>query len=445
MQKNMTQGTPLKLIASFSGPMILGNLFQQFYNMVDAIIVGQYVGSNALASVGITGSTTFLMIALMTGLTNGASIMISQAFGSRSYSYMRTIISNLVVVLFILSIALSLIGVVLSPFLLHLLDTPDVLLNDSLAYMQIYFSGILGLAAYNVASAVLRSIGDSKTPLYALILSTILNIGLDLIFVVIFKLGVAGAALATIIAQFGSAIFCILYMKQKHVLLHITKNEFHFQIDIFKKILQLGLPSAFQSSLIALGGMCVQSLINGCGAVTVAGYTAANKLDSLAIQPIVSVGTAMSIYTGQNIGAGQVDRIKTGLKHTLLLMLSGCIVIAAFIVTFRIPLLRLFLNGPHVEEEIAVGSTYLCIVSVAYLIAGIMQSFQNTIRGAGDVNAALIAGIIELSTRVAFSYLLIHNFGPTGLWIAIPLSWGSACTYVIIRYFSGKWKQKSIM
>ncbi|WP_099468003.1 MATE family efflux transporter [Konateibacter massiliensis] len=445
MAKNMNEGNPAKLILSFAGPMVLGNIFQQFYNLIDAIVVGRFVGANALAAVGSSGSTNFLLISLMMGLTNGASIIIAQYFGHEDLKTMRKAIVSLIHIILIVGVITSIVGVAASRSILTFLHTPEVIIEDAVLFMRIFFAGVLAMAIYNMCSAVLRSIGDSKTPLFSLIFASLVNVALDLLFVVVFHWGVAGVAVATLIAQICSAVFCIFIIVKKHPILHIQKDEIQWHGDLVKKIAQLGVPTALQSSLIAIGNMSVQSLVNSCGEITMAAYTAASKIDSIAIQPIVSVGTAMSIFTGQNIGGGNIDRIKKALKQVLAIMVTGCIVVAGFIVIFRVQLLSLFLDKEEAYEAILIGSEYLQIVCVAYIIAGIMQTFLNVIRGAGDVNASMAAGLVELSTRVSLSYLLIHYLGSTGLWLAIPLSWGSACTVTVIRYLSGKWKAKAVV
>lgn len=445
VSKDMTKGMPAKLILGFAGPLILGNIFQQFYNMADAVIVGRFVGQEALAAVGATGSTTFLLVALMMGLTNGAGIIISQYYGAEEYVNMRKSIISLAFIILLLSILTSLTGVLASRRLLMILNTPESILDDAVLYMRILFSGVFGIAAYNMCGAVLRSIGDSKTPLYALVLSSAINVGLDLLFVITFGWGVGGAAAATVISQTASAVFCIAVIKKKHKVLHPQKNEIHIDAGRIRMIFRMGLPTAMQSSLIALSNMSVQSLVNGFGAVTLAAYTAAGKIDSIAIQLVVSIGMAMSVYSGQNVGAGNFDRVIKGLKHTLAIMVSGCVLTAVMIVLFKESLLGLFLRGDEASAAISIGSEYLIIVSVAYVIAGIMQSFLNLIRGAGDMSASIFAGIIELSARVLFSFVLSAKLGSTGLWIAIPLSWGCACLYTIFRYSTGKWKEKSVV
>ncbi len=441
----MNEGNPLKLIVSFAGPMILGNVFQQFYNMVDAIAVGRFVGANALAAVGSSGSTSFLLISLMMGLTNGASIIIAQYFGHGDLKTMRKSIVALMYIILTVGIITTIVGIFAAKPILLTLHTPDSIMSNAVLYMKIYFAGVLSIAAYNMCSAILRSIGDSRTPLYSLIISSFVNVVLDLLFVVVFQLGVAGVAIATIIAQITSSVFCIIIILKKHTILHIERDELQYNGQLIQKIMKIGVPTALQSSLIAIGNMSVQSLVNSCGEMTVAAYTAASKIDSIAIQPIVSLGTAMSIFTGQNIGGGNIERIKKAVKQVLVVMIAGCIVVASFIVLLRMPLLSMFLDPSKAGQAIVIGSKYLQIVCVAYIIAGIMQTFLNVIRGAGDVNASMLAGIIELFARVGLSYLLINYWGSTGLWIAIPLSWGLACTFIVIRFLSGKWKTKAVI
>lgn len=445
MVKNMNEGNPAKLILTFAGPMILGNIFQQLYNMVDAIVVGRFVGANALAAVGSSGSTNFLLISLMMGLTNGASIIIAQYFGHGDIKSMRRTVVSLLYIVLTVGVITSILGVAASRIILTALHTPETILEQAIVYMRIFFGGLLSLALYNMCSAVLRSIGDSKTPLISLMISSLVNVVLDLLFVVVFKMGVAGVAIATIIAQIISVVFGIIVIYKKHTILRIQKDELQWSSELAGKIIRIGVPTALQSSLIAIGNMSVQSLVNSCGEMTVAAYTAASKIDSIAIQPIVSLGTAMSIFTGQNMGAGNIERIKKALRQVLLIMVSGCIVVAGGIVFFRYPLLGMFLNKNEALEAIVIGSRYLQIVCFAYIIAGIMQTFLNVIRGAGDVSASMFAGMVELLSRVSFSYLLIRYMGSTGLWLAIPISWGMACFVTILRYLSGKWKTKAVV
>ena len=295
---------------------------------------------------------------------------------------------------------------------------------------------------YNASSAVLRSLGDAKTPLISLIISTVLNAGLDVLFIVTLRMGIMGTAVATGIAQIISAVFNIVVIIRK-------KNELYLKtipkktrsMDIFK-IVKTGLPAALESSLLALGSLSVQRLINSFGSVTISAYTAATKIDHIAIAPIVSIGGAISVYSAQNMGAGNIERIKKGLYRTLGVLLLICLVIATSILVFKRQLLGLFIDSP---ESINIAEQYLVIVSIAYFVAAVMRSYLNVLRGAGDVNTSAISGIAELATRIIFAYILVIPFGIKGVWISTPIAWSFGALIPVVRYYSGKWKNKKLV
>lgn len=441
MVKNMTEGSPLKHIVTFALPLFAGNIFQQIYNFADAAIVGRFVNAQALASVGASGSTVFLLISLLMGLTTGASIVISQSFGRGVYKDLRRAAGSLYLIVTVLSVIIGIVGFVLCTPLLRLLNTPSDLLPAASLYLKILFCGVPAMAVYNSGSAVLRSLGNSSAPLYMLIISSVVNIALDLLFIIYFNLGVCGAAYATVVSQIICAVMCSVYIYIKRGELMLEGMRFERDWSMIKRIFRMGAPSALQSSLIALGGMSVQSLVNSFGDMTMAAYTAANKIDSIAIQFVVSIGMAVSVFSGQNMGAGRLDRIRSCLKSALVLQITMCCVIAVAVVFSRELLLGMFLDE-NAAEAVGIGSTYISIICVAYIIAGIMQSFLNVIRGAGDVNFSMIAGIAELATRIVFAYLLSFLMkSSTGIWIATPIAWGTACLITIMRYKSGKWKK----
>jgi len=444
MAKNMTEGVPIKLILSFAAPMLLGNIFQQVYNLTDTAIVGKFVGENALAAVGSAGSTTFLIFALVMGLCNGGGIIISQYYGSEDMQKMKRAVVSLWIIALSLGICMSVLGIFVAAPILRLLKTPDNILTEASKYVRIMFIGMIITSLYNACSAILRGLGDSKPPLYSLIASSITNIALDLLFVIKFNWGVSGVAWATVIAQLVSFIVCVWLMYKRHEILHISKDEIVLDFNMIKKIFHMGIPTAFQSSLISLGGLSVQRLINSFGEATIAAYTAANKIDSIAIQFVVAIGISMSTFTGQNIGARKLDRIKAAVKQVLAVMLGGCIVIAAAVLAFKEKLLMLFIKNAESSNIIEIASEYLTIVVIAYVIAGIMQTFLNVLRGAGDVEASMLAGIVELSARIIFAYILSAFLETTGIWLATPLSWGTACLFTVLRYLSGKWKSKRL-
>lgn len=445
MVYDMTKGSPLKLILSFSVPMLIGNVFQQVYNFVDAAVVGRFVGAESLAAVGSTGTILAVMICLMMGLTSGAGIIISQCFGSRKFDEMRKTVTGLIYIVVILSVITSIAGIIFARPILRLLSTPDGVIDEAVRYVNIIFAFTIGMAMYNSAGAILRSLGDSRTPLYALILSSLLNVGLDLLFVIVFKTGVAGAAIATVIAQIISAVYCIVHIVRYREQLNLEGISFKTSKEALIRIFQTGLPAALESCLISLGTMSVQRLVNSFGEMTMAAYTAATKIDSIAIAPIVSIGMSLSVFAGQNRGAGNLDRIKKGLYQTLLSLIGICIVLATVIVLLRGQLLGLFLDKNKAAEAIIIGSRYLVIVSVAYIVAAVMRTYLNILRGAGDVNTSAIAGILELTGRIIFAYILVHPFGSTGIWMATPLAWAMGASVPVIRYYSGKWKDKKLI
>lgn len=443
--KNMTTDNPFKLIINFAIPMLIGNIFQQIYNVVDTIIVGKYLGEEALAGVGSTGTLTFFLLALVLGLCNGAGLIIAQCFGCQDYKQLQKSIISLIWVSSLLTLIISTIGYAFSPTLLRILSVPENVLPYSVAYLRIIFLFLIANVGYNGAATILRSTGDSKTPLYALIVASLLNVILDILLILHCNMGVVGAAYATIASQFISSLICILHIYKKRHLLGLNHLTFKPDKVTCLLIIKTGFPSALQSCMISLGGMSVQRLVNSFGSSVMAAYVAANRIDSVAIQVIVSIGTALSVFTGQNIAQNNFSRIHDALRKTLILMLSASVSIAILVLTFRYHLMQFFLDEGSSQEAITIGATYLSIIGIAYVIAGIMQSYQNVIRGAGDVNTCMVAGLTELAGRIIFAYILSALIGVTGIWIATPLSWACGCIIPVIRYYSGKWKTKKLV
>lgn len=439
---DMTRGSASKSIILFALPLLIGNLFQQLYNVVDSTVVGKFVGAGALAAVGATSSCSMLLLTLANGLSAGAGIIIAQCIGARDFKQMRKAVTALVYIGLIMGALITFAGIFLAEPILRLMNTPPDIINDSAVYMKINFAGTIGTLAYNSGAVILRSFGDSKTSLYILILSSIVNAALDLLFVLGFGMGVAGAAYATVTATFVSAAACIGYLYYRRHILFLSGLTMKFDKGMFREIVKTGIPSGLQSSMISIGNMCVQGLINSFGTMTVAAYTAAGKIDTIVIQIVMSIAMSLSVYSGQNVGAGNIERVRIGLRQTLKIMLTVCTAIAVLVIVFKRNLLCIFLSESDAAEAISIGCSYLNIIGIAYIICGAMQSFQNLIKGAGDVNTAMAAGFVELSTRIAASYALVHFFGVTGLWLAIPVSWGSACMIPLLRYLSGKWITK---
>jgi putative MATE family efflux protein len=425
--------------------MLIGNIFQQIYNVVDTLIVGQYLGEKALAGVGSTGTLSGFLLAFVIGLCNGAGLVVAQCFGCHDSDNMKKAVVALIWVAGIMTVVTACVGIIGAEFFLRLLSVPDNVMGYSVIYLRIVYSLVLGNIAYNGASSILRSTGDSKTPLYSLMCASLLNVVLDIFFIVVCNLGVAGVAYATVISQHISAIICIACLFRKRKAIGLDNIGFHTDYTSSILIVKTGFPSAFQSCMISLGGMSVQRLINSYGASVMAAYVAANRIDSVAIQVIVSIGTALSVFTGQNMGINNFKRIHEGLRKTLAMMMLASISIAFFVLIFRFKLMEFFLDSETSPEAVKIGATYLSIIGIAYVIAGIMQSYQNVIRGSGDVNTCMVAGLTELSGRIFCAYLLSSLLGVTGIWIATPLSWSCGCVIPVIRYYSGKWKNKRLI
>ena len=443
--KDMTKGNIIGAIISFAIPMLISSIFQQLYALVDTYIVSRYLGPDALAGVGATGLFTFLMLCIALGMGAGGGLIIAQCYGSKNYDKLRSTIISMSYIMMLLAAVMSFIGFTYSEKFLLFLKIPENVLYYSVTYIRIIFVFSIGTVLYNLTSSILRSAGDSKTPLYALIAASFINIGLDLFFILKLNMGVSGAAYATVISQFISGLICLVVIFRKRAELGFNgTGSLLPDANISLLIIKTSLPSTLQSSLIALGGISVQRLINSFGSDVMAGYVAANKVDSLAIQVILSVGNALCVFTGQNIGVGNFDRIEKALKKSRIIMFLSAVVIAICAYTFRFFIVGIFLDADANPIALNTGAQYLSVVGIAYLICAIMQSYQNVIKGAGDVNTCMVAGFTELAGKIIFAYAAAPFLGPLGIWISTPFSWACGCVIPVVRYYSGKWKFKSL-
>ena len=442
---DMTVGTPIKAILLFAVPMLIGNVFQQFYNFVDTTVVGKFVGADALAAVGTTGSMNALLICIAMGLSNGAGVIISQCFGAQRYDEMKKAVTAMMYVASVTGLVITAAGIFLAGPAMRLLGVPDNIIHLSVLYMRIVFGFSLTGIFYNAFAAILRSVGDSRTPLYMLIISSVINVVLDLLFVLKFGMGVAGVAYATVIAQGVSAALCAMYIIKHRYQLHLDALPKLPPKYMVVKIFRIGMPSAFQSAMISLGGISVQGLINSFGTDAMAAYTASSKIDSVAIQILISIAASLSVYSGQNMGAGNIKRIRTGLRQTLMVMIPICTAVAAVMLIFKRQILGIFLDADSAQNAIEIGCMYLSVIGIGYIIAGIMQSYQNLLKGCGDVNVCVAAGLAELGVRVGASYLFVIFWGLQGVFIAIPVSWTCGCIIAVVSYLSGKWTKKSVI
>lgn len=431
---DMTEGKPLELLTAFTIPMILGNVFQQLYIMVDTMVVGKFVSKDALAAVGATGAILFLMISIIIGFTVGTAIVTAQTAGAKDTEGIRAIFSTGFYIIIIETVALCIIGNLGSKPALRLLNTPEDIINQADLYLRINFSSCIAPIMYNVISQFMRSLGDSKTPLYALIISSVLNIILDLLFVIVFHMGVAGVAVATAISQFISAFYCLIVTWKKFPEYIPLKGQWKINGGIIKTILKFGIPMALQNMLVSFGMMFVQSTINNYGTNIVAGYTAGNKVDQIGIQFMNSVGSAISTYAGQNYGAKKLKRLFEGLKASMVLNLLLSLILALVIIVFGRFIVLLFLKTSE-TEAISVAVRYLIIVSSFYLFCGISNIFQSFLRGVNYVTVPTSASIAELVVKIGIAFGFSYLFGYNGIWWAWPISWIITDIFLYGYYF----------
>ncbi len=446
MVRDMTQGSAGKLILTFTLPMFIGNIFQQLYNMVDSIVVGRFVGPNALAAVGTSFPIIFLLVSLIMGLTMGSGIVISQFFGAQQHDKVRRAVSTALIFQMVCAFAMTGVGLVLSRPLLELLRTPPEIINDSAAYMRIFFGGLVFMFAYNVFSGILRALGDSKTPLYFLIVSTITNIVLNVYFVAHLGWGVPGVAWATLIAQAVSSILCIIYVYRKVPVLRFSREELVFDTDIFKTMVRIGIPTSIQQTIASVGMMAVQGLVNSFGAVTMAAYTAASRMDSFAMMPIMNFGMALSTFTGQNIGANKLDRVSEGLRATMKMAIIACLAVSVLVYLAGPHLIQIFIDAEQ-ADVITRGVDYMRTVSLFYAVFSVLMIFNGLLRGAGDTMVPMFSVTASLAVRVVVAYWLasIPSIGYRGIWWSIPTGWTIASIIPVLRYLSGKWKAKAVV
>ena len=437
MTRDLTQGNPVKLMLAFSVPLLIGNVFQQFYNMVDSIIVGQYLGMQALAAVGISGSIIFLILGFCMGLTGGFSVVIAQRFGAGDEDELRHSVAMSTLLCLLISVVLTVISVSTTWPLLELMNTPADTIQAAYDYVVVIFYGISASVFYNMISGVLRALGDSKTPLYFLIVASVLNVMLDIVFIRYFYMGVAGAAWATIIAQAVSGFLCLFYTAKKFPILKFQRKDWKIRASTCGLLMKIGSPMAFQFSITAVGVMVLQGAINRFGSVMVAGFSAAAKVEQLIEQPLATMGVTIATYAGQNYGAGKIDRLKEGVRKCTLLTLAATafgMLIAFF---FWEPLVRLFITGTD-EQTIGIALSaaqqYLYIVIIFLVFLGLLFVYRNVLQGVGQSFMPLMGGVAELVIRVAVA-LLAPLIGYAGVCFATPIAWVAAAIPLMIAWF----------
>ena len=436
--RNMTVGSPAGHIFYFALPLLAGSFLQQFYNMVDSWVVGNYVGDGALAAVGVGAPVIFLFSSLFMGISNGGTVVIAQFFGAGKPDRVRDSIDTVYTAFVCGAVPLSVIAVLFVKPLLLALRVDEAAYAEAYTYLMVVCAGLVGTIGYNLNSGILRGLGNSRTTLLFLAISTVLNIVLDLVFVLVFHWGVFGAALATIIAQAVSWLFGLAYINRAYPDYAIRPFCFRFDGQLFREIMRIGLPSGLHMSLVALGSMAVMSKINSFGEEFTAAYNVGSKLDSMAFLPIQSLASAVVAYVGQNMGAKKMDRVRQGIRITLLSSVVWAVVMLVLI-PLGPTLIGFFSDTPAV---IGAGATYLRCIMPFYLLFSVMFCLNNAMQGAGDSMFSMINAILSLIlVRVPMVYFLANRFGPDYMYYGIGIGWVVGCALSIVYYFSGRWKR----
>lgn len=444
MITDMTRGNPTKTLIAFTFPMLIGNIFQQLYNIVDSVVVGRFIGKDALAAVGSSFMLMNFFSFVIIGLCMGAAVVYSYYFGEQNYSNLRKTIFISFLAIGIFTIVLSIILIFTTGEMLKLINTPESIFADSEKYLKVIFSGLIFVYLYNGCSALLRSIGDSRTPLYFLILAAIINIVLDLLFVIVYDMGIFGVALATIIAQAISSILCLVYAFVKIPFIRLSREDLVLDKEIAKTVGKFSFLTSIQQSIMTFGMVCVQGIVNTFGANTIAAFTAAGKVDSIAYLPVQDFGNAFATYVAQNKGAKRNDRIIQGVKSAVMTITIFCIILSILIYTNAGNLMRIFVNANE-TDVIKLGIEYLRIISIFYILIGFLFMFYGFFRGIGELNVSLILTIISLGTRVLMAYILssIPSIAQRGIWWSVPIGWALADSIGFVIY--KKMKKKHLV
>ncbi len=438
---NMTSGNTAQLLIVFAIPMLIGNLFQQAYSFADSVIVGRFLGSDALGSVGVTGPVTFLFFSICNGIGSGAGIVTSQYYGAGHFDRTKRAIANAAYIMFIASVVMGALAFICAPVILGFMDTPERILPDAITYMRVSCIGVPLVAVYNYSSSMLRSLGDSKTPLYFLIFSCFLNIALDLLFVCVFDLRVFGAALATIIAQLISGAGCFLYALKYNPYFHLTKTDMQYDREIVRQSVRLGLPLALQWSLIAVSSTALQRFVNSFGPDAVSAFTATNRIEQLLHMLYGSVSSALATYAGQNFGAHNMKRVQSGLKYGMVISALFTVVMMVAYQLLSEPIMRMFVKE---EPVILIGAQALKLTSWFYIFLAVIYMCRGILNGVGDAMFAFINGIVEVVCRIGMPLLLVALIAEPDvllIWWTAGITWAISAAFCMLRFVL--WKKKA--
>ncbi|MCM1133938.1 MAG: MATE family efflux transporter [Clostridium sp.] len=431
--KDMTEGSPMGLILGFSIPLLFGALFQQFYSVVDTVIVGRILGVNALAGVGATGSVNFMIVGFCMGVCSGFSIPIAHKFGAKDYSGMRQFVANCAWLALLFSVVITTTVVLLCRNILTWMKTPEDIFEMSYSYIVVIFAGIPANFLYNILSGIIRAMGNSRAPLYFLTLSSVLNIGLDFLCILTFNMGVAGAAVATVVSQLVSGALCLFYVVKKFEILHISKEEWKINPHHMWTLCGMGIPMGLQYSITAIGSVILQTAVNTLGSAVVASVTAAGKVNMFVSCPFDAMGTTMATYGGQNVGAKKLDRLGKGLKDCILLGVGYSVLAFGILYFFGVHLASLFVDTGE-KELLENAGRFLVINGAFYIPLALVNIIRFMIQGMGFGVLAILAGVFEMAARTLAAVLLVPAFGFMGVCLASPLAWVFADVFLIPAY-----------
>ena len=434
MTKDMTTGSPMKNIIRFCFPLMLGQLFQQLYNMADTIIVGRFVGKTALSAVGSVGALNFLIIGSVIGLCTGFAIPIAQRFGAQDIKNLKKYVANIIYTSAVLGVVITVGAVLFTKPLLNILNTPAEIYQQAYDYIVVIFAGIGATMFYNLLASIVRSLGDSKTPLYFLIFSSVLNVVLDIFLITVFDMGVRGASVATVIAQLVSGILCFIYVKRSFPILHIDKETSKPDFALIKNLLRNGLPMALQFSITALGSVIFQSCVNGLGADVIAAATIGGKTQLMIVLPAETIGITMATYCGQNLGAGKLDRIKKGIGRGFILA-AAYSAIGICVARFLGPYISLLFISGGETIVIALAQQYIEMGSYFYLVLSVLFLLRNSLQGLGYSVTAMMTGVFELAARGIGGFVFIKQYGYDAACVVNPAAWIVADLFLFPAFF----------
>lgn len=442
-KNDLTHGPVWKVIVRFALPLLIGNLLQQFYNVTDSIIVGQFLGKEALAAVSASFFIYYFIISLVIGVGSGTSVVVSQFFGAKQYDKVQRAFSSFFIFMLVAGIALSIAGIIFAEPIFRLTNTPEEVIPEAVTYFKIYIGGTFLFVTFNSIISILRGVGESVRPMIFILITTVLNIVLDLLFIVSFGWGIEGAARATVISQGIGMCVALGYVNNTHPLLSIKKQDLLFNMKLFKEGLKIGLPTSVQQCAIALGLIALLGIVNSFGTDTLTAYGAAGKIDSIITQAVLTLSGALAAFCGQNIGAGRFDRVRKGLRFTMLVNVFFSLITFIAIYFFGEEMMRAFTND---QSVIAIGKEYLLIIGGFFFVHGALNIYNGALRGAGDTIFTMVSSLLCLwLIRIPLAYQLSAWYGRQGIWWAIGISIGIGLLITYIYYRMDFWKKRSVV